>query len=149
MGTPLATPASGVFTPADVTFVAFNKVTGESVTVTIDTTDNIAPAFPGSMTEYTVTLVPITVNASTNTGGVVVLVTIAEGAVTNNNPADAINAGTGDNTLGGNAKATLQFDVVAADAEGDPRPRVLPIEDLPGAVIAPGNPDSYFYCYPE
>ena len=45
---------------------------------------------------------------------VVVLVTIAEGAVTNNDPADVIAAGTGDDTLGGNAKATLQFDVVAA-----------------------------------
>ena len=43
------------------------------------------------------------------------LVTIAEGAVTNNDPADVITAGTGDDTLGGNAKATLRFDVVAAD----------------------------------
>ena len=46
-------------------------------------------------------------NYNTNHGAVVVLVTIAEGAVTNNDPADVIAAGTGDDTLGGNAKATL------------------------------------------
>ena len=73
----------------------------------------------------------------------VVLVTIAEGGVTNNDPADAITAGTGDDTLGGNAKATLQFDVVAVVAETDPR--VVSVEDLPGAVIAPGNPDSFTF----
>ena len=76
----------------------------------------------------------------------VVLVTIAEGAVTNNDPADVIAAGTGDDTLGGNAKATLQFDVVAADDVMDPtRPRVVSVDDLPAVVIAPGNPDSFSF----
>ena len=71
------------------------------------------------------------------------LVTIAEGAVTNNDPADVIAAGTGDDTLGGNAKATLQFDVVAAvDAMA---PRVISVDDLPAVVIAPGNPDSFSF----
>ena len=69
-------------------------------------------------------------------------VTIAEGAVTNNDPADVIAAGTGDDTLGGNAKATLQFDVVAVVAD---RPSVISVTDLPGAVIAPGNPDSFSF----
>ena len=114
------TPASPMFTPADVTFVAFNKVTGEAVEVTVDTgVDGTEPAFPDSMTEYTVNLAAIIVDTTTNTGGVVVLVTIAEGAVTNNNPADVINAGTTDNTLGGNAKATLQFDIIAGVADAD------------------------------
>ena len=80
-----------------------------------------------------------------NEGGVVVLVTIAEGAVTNNDPADAIAAGTGDDTLGGNAKATLRFDVVAVDDADDPRPSVISVTGLPGAVIAPGNPDSFSF----
>ena len=131
------------FDVADVAIVAFNKLTGAPVTVAVERTNGILPAFADSMTEYTVDLGTITVDTSTNTGGVVVLVTIAEGAVTNNNPADVVNAGTSDNTLGGNAKATLQFDVVEVVALTDPR--VLPIEDLPGAVIAPGNPDSFTF----
>ena len=58
-------------------------------------------------------------SAGINAGGVVVLVTIAKGAVTNNDPADVITAGTGDDTLGGNAKATLRFDVVPAADDTD------------------------------
>ena len=113
------------------------------------TGDGIEPAFgegaDASTTEYTVNLAAINVTNEINTGGVVVLVTIAAGAVTNNDPADVIAAGTGDDTLGGNAKATLQFDVVAADDEADPRPTVISVTDLPGAVIAPGNPDSFTF----
>ena len=53
-----------------------------------------------------------------------------------------ITAGTGDDTLGGNAKATLRFDVVA---EVPGRPGVVSVEDLPAVVIAPGNPDSFTF----
>ena len=95
-----------MFTPADVTVVAFDKTTGASrdTAITVGTPVHV----PGVLNEATVALGDIPVNT-------VVLVTIAEGAVTNNDPADVIAAGTGDDTLGGNAKATLQFDVVAAD----------------------------------
>ena len=65
---------------------------------------------PGVLNEAMFSLGPGPIDANT-----VVLVTIAEGAVTNNDPADVIAAGTGDDTLGGNAKATLRFDVVAVD----------------------------------
>ena len=128
-------PASGMFTPADVTVVAFDKTTGASPEVAITVTS--APIFvPGVMNEATFILGEIAANT-------VVLVTIAEGAVTNNDPADVIAAGTGDDTLGGNAKATLQFDVVAAVDEN--APRVVSVEDLPAVVIAPGNPDSFTF----
>ena len=81
-------------------------------------------------------------NLGVDDPAVVVSITLAENAVTNNDPADVIAAGTGDDTLGGNAKATLTFDVVAAVAD---RPSVISVTDLPGAVIAPGNPDSFSF----
>ena len=133
---------AGLFAPEDVKVVAFNKLTGTSIVLgPLDP----APAFGSasaspatdSKTEFTVALHNGPLAEDT-----VVLVTIAEGAVTNNDPADAIAAGTGDDTLGGNAKATLQFDVVAVVAG---RPSVISVTDLPGAVIAPGNPDSFTF----
>ena len=129
------TPASPMFTPADVTVVAFDKTTGESPPTPIMA---LLPAHDvmGVLNEAIFSLGTIDANT-------VVLVTIAEGAVTNNDPADVIAAGTGDDTLGGNAKATLQFDVVAAvDAMA---PRVVSVDDLPAVVIAPGNPDSFSF----
>ena len=133
-----AVVASPLFTPADVTVVAFDKTTGKShAALTVATPVHV----PGVLNEATVALdVSVAIVANT-----VVLVTIAEGAVTNNDPADVIAAGTGDDTLGGNAKATLQFDVVAADDTEDPRPRVVSVDDLPAVVIAPGNPDSFSF----
>ena len=132
---------AGRFAPEDIGVVAFNKLTGESFEL-----EPVAPvsAFgtganeTPSTTEYTVALDDADLVADT-----VVLVTIAEGAVTNNDPADVITAGTGDDTLGGNAKATLKFDVVAE--VGDDDPRVVSVTDLPGAVIAPGNPDTFTF----
>ena len=98
-----------MFTPADVTVVAFDKTTGASrdTDITVEEPEHVL----GTMNEATVGLGSIPVNT-------VVLVTIAEGAVTNNDPADVIAAGTGDDTLGGNAKATLRFDVVACGSCG-------------------------------
>ena len=131
--------SAGLFAPEDVDVKAFNKLTGVPVPIDV-VEDNIDSAFgagdDASTTEYFVDLGNIP-------DGTVVLVTIAKGAVTNNDPADAITAGTGDDTLGGNAKATLRFDVVAAVATD--APRVVSVTDLPGAVIAPGNPDSFTF----
>ena len=128
-------PASGMFTPADVTVVAFDKTTGASrdTDITVGTPGHVT----GVLNEVIVSL------GSEIPENTVVLVTIAEGAVTNNDPADVIAAGTGDDTLGGNAKATLKFDVVAAVAEG--APEVVSVDDLPAVVIAPGNPDSFSF----
>ena len=122
----------GLFAPEDVAVVAFNKTTGAPVNVPGVTVAVVT----GIPTRFSVSLGAI--NANT-----VVLVTIAEGAVTNNDPADVITAGTGDDTLGTNAKATLQFDVVGLSPVGEPR--VVSVTDLPGAVIAPGNPDSFSF----
>ena len=132
------------FSPADITVTAFSKSDGTTVDTTV--ADPVA-AFTGSMTEFLVGLGPIDVDPTAsppvNPEGVVVLVTIAKDAVENNDPADVIKAGTGDDTLGKNAKATLQFDVVVALDAGDPR--VVPGTELPGAVIAPGNPDTFTF----
>ena len=120
------------FNPNDVTVAAFTKATGAPVTVTPD-----VPAFvEGTLNEATVSLGTIAADTT-------VLVTIAEGRVTNNDPADVIQAGTSDDTLGGNAKATLRFDVIA---EVDPAiPRVISVDDLPPVAIGPGNPDSFAF----
>ena len=124
----------GLFALEDVTVVAFDKTTGASPENAITAATPVHVL--GTMNEATVSLGNITDNT-------VVLVTIAEGAVTNNDPADVIAAGTGDDTLGGNAKATLRFDVVVAvDAMA---PRVVSVDDLPAVVIAPGNPDSFSF----
>ena len=93
----------------DVTIVAFNKTTGVALSYCWNHYGHSNEVTLSSTTEFTVPFTGIIDDED-----VVVLVTIAEGAVTNNDPADVIAAGTGDDTLGGNAKATLQFDVVAA-----------------------------------
>ena len=121
------------FTPNDVTVAAFNKATGAVVDISITEKPTHVT---GTLNEATVSLGDIAPN-------ITVLVTIAEGRVTNNDPADVITAGTGDDTLGGNAKATLRFDVLAAvDAMA---PRVVSIVDLPDIVIGPGNPDTFTF----
>jgi len=122
----------GLFAPEDVTVAAFNKSTGASVTVTPGT-----PAFvTGTMDMATVSLGDIAANTT-------VLVTIAKGAVTNNDPADVIKAGQGDDTLGANKKATLKFEVVAAVA--DAAPKVVSITDLPLIVLGPGIHDAFSF----
>ena len=130
-----------MFTPGDLTIVAFNKTTGAPIDPAV-TAGEPEPVL-GTLNEVTVALTGLLVdNLGVANPAVVVLITLAENAVTNNDPADVIAAGTGDDTLGGNAKATLQFDVVAA-VPG--RPGVVSVDDLPGAVIAPGNPASFTF----
>ena len=131
----------GLFAPEDLTIVAFNKTTGapiEDPAVTAETLTEVL----GTLNEVTVVLGGLSASDLSDDPAVVVLITLAENAVTNNDPADVITAGTGDDTLGGNAKATLRFDVVAAVTG---RPGVVDVEDLPPVVIAPGNPDSFSF----
>ena len=129
-------PAANIaaFTPSDVTVAAFTKTTGAPVTLTVGTPVHVT----GTLNEATVDLGTIAADTT-------VLLTIAEGAVTNNDPADVITAGTGDDTLGGNAKATLRFDVVEEVAADSVIPRVTSVDDLPAVVIGPGNPDSFAF----
>ena len=126
---------AGRFAPEDVTVAAFNKTTGATVT---PNGIAIKSPFENPWTEFDVALGDIAVHT-------VVLVTIAEGAVENYDAADVIKAGTSDDTLGGNAKATLQFEVLPPAPADAPTPRVVSVTDLPGAVIAPGNPDAFSF----
>ena len=123
----------------DLTIVAFNKATGDAVTIS---SGDPTPV-PGTMTEFTVALGSTTVDDSTNTGGVVVLVTIAAGAVTNNDPADVITAGTGADTLGMNKEGSLKFDIVAALSNDTPR--VVSVTELPLIVLGPGSDDAFTF----
>ena len=123
---------AGLFASEDVTIAAFNKLTGVPVDVSAQTPTHVT----GTLNEATVELGSIAADTT-------VLVTIAEGAVINNDAADVIQAGTSDDTLGGNAKATLRFDIVKEVT--DETPRVVSITDLPGIVLGPGNPDSFTF----
>ncbi len=129
------TPPPGTFAPQDLSIVAFNKTTGDAYTGF--TTGTETHYVTGTLNEATLILGDFPANTT-------VLVTLAKGKVTNNDPADVIQAGTSDDTLGGNDKATLRFDVVAKDTKGM-MPRVISITGLPGVVIAPGNPDSFTF----
>ena len=113
---PPVIPGTG-FAPEDVSVMTFNKMTGETATITIAaggiTHDPADATNPWAM--FDVALPGDGITAVADIGeGYTVLVTIAKGAAENADPADVIKAGTGDDTLGKNDKGSLQFDVVPA-----------------------------------
>ena len=124
------------FNPNDVTVAAFTKSTGAPVTVTVASPAHIT----GTLNETTVSLGSVAADT-------VVLVTIAAGRVTNNNAGDVVAAGTGDDTLGTNAKGTLKFEVVAVlDSTVTNRgPATVSITDLPAIVLGPGIHDAFSF----
>ena len=137
--TTVPTVAGPEFAPADVMVMALEKETGNppaAPTVTIADVHSTTP----TMTHFNVSVSGLT--ATEENRGYTVVVTIAAGAVTNDDPNDKLNAGTSDNTLGANAKATLQFDVVLPVQDA---PRVVDVEDLPGIVLGPGIHDSFTF----
>ena len=137
-----ATPPvlGSLFASEDVTVAAFKKSDGTPVPVSPQTPVHVI----GTMDMATVELQGLTATeVDEASGGVVVLVTIAAGAVTNNDPADVIKAGTGLDTLGGNAEETLKFDVVPAPATGTPK--TVSVTDLPLIVLGPGVHDAFSF----
>ncbi len=138
-----AASATTAFEPADVKVMAFAKATGNPVALTgnpaitdVGGTDNDA-----TMTNFNVSLGTLTADATNM--GLTVVVTIEAGAVENADPNDKLKAVTvADDSLGKNATATLQFDVVEPDDDG---PKVFPLEDLPGIVLGPGTHDSFTF----
>ncbi len=86
---------------------------------------------------FTVALPDDGITTVANLGeGYTVVVTIAAGAVENADPADVIKAGTSDDdSLGKNAKGSLQFDVVPAVDENDPK--AVSVMGLPPIVLGP------------
>ena len=135
---PVTAAYTNGFTSADVDIKAFNRATGATVAVTIDGDIAYNPttvtANPWAM--YTITTAAITADTT-------VLVTIGAGAVENADPADVLKAGTGDDTLGKNDKASLKFDVVTALDAADPR--VVSVTDLPSIVLGPGTHDAFSF----
>ena len=99
--------------------------------------------YPWAM--YTVTLASSTTVDADST----VLVTIAAGVAENADPADVIKAGTGDDTLGKNDKASLQFDVVEALGTDDEtraeNPRVVSVTGLPPIVLSPAADPAFTF----
>ena len=127
--------AALLFTPDDVKVDAFATLTGAAVTTTV----GVPAVVTGTMDMATVGLGDIIANDTT--GDVTVLITIAAGKVTNNDPADVIKAGQSADTLGTNAKATLKFTVRAAPVEGTPK--VVSITDLPLIVLGPDTHSAF------
>ena len=135
----------------DVTVVAFNEVTGASVNLTLgqstDTDRGNPVPVAGTTNEFYfgVGIDDDNFNVPANAGLVntVVLVTIPAGVVTNNDPADVIKAGTGDDELGTNAKGSLQFEVVS-NFVADVTPKAY-FSDLPAIVLGPGIHDTFTF----
>ena len=93
---------------------------------------------------FTVTLPSGGITAIADIGeGYTVVVTIAAGAGPNADPADVIEAGTGDDTLGMNAKGSLQFDVVPA--VGDTDPKTVSVMGLPPIVLSPAADPAFTF----
>ena len=133
---PATDAGTAAFTSNDVSVMAYNKVTGASVAVTVGTiARNPAAVDADPWAMYTVPLGNIALQGTPAEQPVVVVVTIDKGKVTNANPADVIAAATGDDTLGMNDKGSLQFDVVAAIGATDPR--VISVMGLPPIVLSP------------
>ena len=134
---PATDVSKAAFSPADIMIAAFNKMSGAAVTLTLgDIARAPADGTADPWAMYTVALGDIPADT-------VVLVTIDKGKVTNADPADVIKAGTGDDTLGMNAKGSLKFEVVAALVTTNPR--VVMVEDLPAIVLGPGTHDAFSF----
>ncbi len=144
---PPVVPAT-LFAPEDVKIMVFDKATGQTSSLTIGN-DGIT-ADPATATQsngsddsnipwamYSVALPSAIAVDST------VLVTIAAGVAQNADPADVLKAGTSDDTLGKNDKASLQFDVVAV--RDMMYPKVVMVEDLPAIVLGPGTHDAFSF----
>ena len=132
------------FSAADIDLKGFSIKTGESVTVALDGSngDGILTVL-GTKNEFLLKLARIEVTDTVNMGGVRVIATIAAGGVTNGDPADKLKAATTDDTLGTNAKAMLQFDIIAPDME---TPKVARVRDLPPIALGPTtDPALTFY----
>ena len=131
-------PATG-FAPEDVKVMTFNKMTGATATLTLDTVANgsitrdpaTVTANPWAM--FTVAIPDIV--QVTPAADFTVVVTIAKGAAENADPADVITAGTGTDTLGKNDKGSLQFDIIAAAEATDPK--TVSVMGLPPIVLSP------------
>ena len=136
---PVTAAEADAFFDSDIKITTFNKMTG--ATTVMPDADKTVARDPAAVTTdpwamYTVTTASISADTT-------VLVEIAAGAVKNADPADVIKAGTGDDTLGKNDKASLKFDVVAEQASAVPR--VISVEDLPAIVLGPGTHDAFSF----
>ena len=127
----------------DVIVAALNKATGVDMSVTVGD-----PAVAGvatgatSSTMYTVELTGISGVDADNPA--VILVTIAAGAVKNNDPADVVTARfSADDSLGTNAKGALQFDVVTALAATDPK--TVSVTGQPLIVLGPDTHEAFSF----
>jgi len=143
---PATAAGTAAFTRNDISVMAYNKVTGASVTLAASPGDivrNPAAVTTDPWAMYTVPLGAINLQGTPAEEPVVVVVTIDKGKVTNANPADVINAATSDNTLGMNAKGSLQFDVVAAAGATDPR--VISVMGLPPIVLSPAADPAFTF----
>ena len=131
--------ASTDLTAAKITIAAFNKTTGAAPT-NAPVAASIKVVAGTEMKEYTFSVTNV---EATPGNPFTVLVTIAKGAVTNNDPTDVIKAGTGDDTLGTNDKGSLKFDVVVAPRDTDPQ--TISVTNYPVIVLGPGNPDAFTF----
>ena len=124
-------PPTGVgrFAAEDIMITAYDKTSGDPIATAAGVTDFTASTIP--VTTVDVTLTGLSFDDATNPAGLFVTLSIAAGVARNADTADVFKANTSEDTLGVNAKASLNFEVVPVVTG---RPMVVDIE-RPGAAI--------------